>query len=183
MGEDRQALQMAYPQTLRQHVKTSEAKGITVSADPGRAHLPCIAAFYRDTMEAADAAARYRSSSGYFKALRDVLGLIAHLGVARPGDRPVAALLSTVHRRIAQAHLTGTSRRFAGRHPFATGRWMLDAAKYHCRATARGPRLASIRHRWPAIGDEGERSRRRCHDPTRSGRVGSLRAWRGGPRP
>ncbi len=113
----REARRMGYPQTLRQDVKKCEREGTTVSIDPEWTHLPHLAAFYRDTMEAAEASARYRFSLRYFKALRDALGPTAHLAVATAGDRPVAALLFTIHRGIAQAHLTGTDRHFADRSP------------------------------------------------------------------
>ena len=117
LGLDLEARRMAYPQNLRQEIKKSERQGLEVHLDRGWTDFSSFVEFYRETMSRNDASDRYFFSEEYLLSLRDALGDIAHLTVARVDGEPAAALLFTVYRDIAEAHLTGVNKDFARYSP------------------------------------------------------------------
>ena len=112
--EERRA---GYPQPLRQEIKRAERSGLSVDLDPEWRHFPSFVEFYRATMERNDAAERYLFSDRYLDGLREVLRGVAHLAVAHVEGEPAAALLFTVYRGMAAAHLTGVGGAFTQLSP------------------------------------------------------------------
>ena len=117
LGLDLEARRMTYPQNLRQEIKKSERQGLVVHLDRDWTDFSSFVSFYRETMSRNDASDRYFFSEEYLLSLREALGKIAYLSVARVDGEPAAALLFTVYRGIAEAHLTGVNKDFAKYSP------------------------------------------------------------------
>ena len=109
---DREARHAAYPKALRQELRSSARKGLSVELDRGWTGFEAFAELYRSTMAKNRASERYLFSDDYLEGLRGALGRDGHLAVARAEGEVAAALLFTVHGPIAQAHLTGVSTLF-----------------------------------------------------------------------
>ena len=117
LTHDRETRRRLYPKVLRQEIKESERAGLVVERDSEWSTYPTFAELYRATMRNNEASERYMFSDRYFEALRDALGSLGHLAVAKVEGEAAAILLLTVCGDIAEAHLTGVNAKFRALSP------------------------------------------------------------------
>lgn len=117
LSHDETTRRALYPQPLRQDVKKAERLGLEVTLDRDWDAFPDFVEQYRATMAKNAASDAYLFSDAYFERLKTALTGIAHLAVARVDGEVAGAMIFTVNRPFAAAHLTGTNPAFNAYSP------------------------------------------------------------------